>query len=200
MDTARYVLALLAVMMYPAAVGWWYLAHPLISFWRRLGRPMFYTVVGLGSLALMAVIYYLREPLLAVEYGSNRYLWALAALFYGASVYVELRCRKLLNLKTLLGVPELQRDGRGGRLISEGIYGRVRHPRYVAVWLGTVALALFTNYLAVYVIAVLLVPALNLVAVLEEKELRQRFGDEYVDYCRRVPRRFVPRFRSAAAS
>jgi protein-S-isoprenylcysteine O-methyltransferase Ste14 len=36
------------------------------------------------------------------------------------------------------------------------------------------------------------VPALFLVVILEERELRQRFGDAHVEYCRRVPR-FVPR-------
>ncbi|NIR46783.1 MAG: isoprenylcysteine carboxylmethyltransferase family protein [Gemmatimonadetes bacterium] len=200
MDTARYVLALLAVLMYPPAVGWWYVTHPFIGFWRRLGRPVFYGVVTVGSFAMMAIIYLFREPLLAVEYGTDPYLWPLAFLFYGASVYVELRCRKRLDLKILLGAPELERSGKGGRLITGGIYARMRHPRYVAVWLGTVAWALFTNYLAVYVIAVALVPALYLVAVLEERELRQRFGAEYVEYCRRVPRRFVPTLRSTGSS
>lgn len=61
-----------------------------------------------------------------------------------------------------------------------------------AVLLGTVAVAFFTNYLAVYIVAVLIVPALYLVVVLEERELRDRFGEQYVEYCRRVPR-FFPR-------
>jgi protein-S-isoprenylcysteine O-methyltransferase Ste14 len=61
----------------------------------------------------------------------------------------------------------------------------------MAVWLGTVAVALFANYLAVYVLALVLVPALYLVVVLEERELRERFGEDYVTYSQRVPR-FIP--------
>ena len=192
MNTARYVLALIAVMSYIPAVGWWYLVHPFVGFWRRLGRPAFYTIMTVTSLALMGAIYLIREPLLAVEYGTNRALWSLVVLFYGASSYIEIRCRKYLKRKILVGVPELAPGGGGGKLITEGIYSRVRHPRYIAVFLGTVAVAFFTNYLAVYILAVLVAPALYLVVLLEEKELRDRFGQPYIDYCRRVPR-FIPR-------
>ncbi|MGD2217804.1 MAG: isoprenylcysteine carboxylmethyltransferase family protein [Gemmatimonadales bacterium] len=192
MDKARYIVALLAVMSYPPAVGWWYLTHPFVGCWRRLGRPLFYTVVTIGSFIIMGAIYLVREPLLAVEYGTDRALWPLVVLFYGTSIYIEVRCRKYLKTKILIGVPELAPDGRGGRLITEGIYGRIRHPRYIAVWLGTLAVAFFTNYLAVYIIAIAILPALYLVVVLEEQELRDRFGEEYISYCERVPR-FFPR-------
>ena len=198
MDKVRYILALLAIMSYPPAVGWWYVTHPFVGFWRRLGRPAFYTIVTVLSFAIMGAIYLVREPLLAVEYGTNRAFWPLVVLFYGTSIYVEIRCRKHLKTKILMGAPELAPDGRGGKLITEGIYGRVRHPRYIAVWLGTVAAAFFTHYLAVYVIAIAIVPALYLVVLMEEKELRERFGEEHERYCDRVPR-FVPR-RSEAAS
>ncbi|NIN70387.1 MAG: hypothetical protein GTO46_00335 [Gemmatimonadetes bacterium] len=197
MDKARYILALIAIMSYPPAVGWWYLTHPFVDFWRRLGRLVFYTVVIIGSFIIMGAIYLVREPLLAVEYGTDRALWPLVVLFYGTSIYIEVRCRKYLKAKILMGVPELAPDGRGGRLITEGIYGRIRHPRYIAVWLGTVAVAFFTNYLAIYIIAVAILPALYLVVVMEEKELRDRFGEEYVRYCERVPR-FFPRRTGAS--
>jgi protein-S-isoprenylcysteine O-methyltransferase Ste14 len=191
-NTVRYVLAVLVVVSFPAAIGWWYVTHPFVEFWRKLGRPLFYTIMTAASFALIAALYAIREPLLAVEYGTNRALWPLVVLFYGTSVYIEARCRKHLKMKILVGVPELAPDGRGGKLITDGIYGRMRHPRYAAVWLGTVAFALFTNYLAVYILAIALIPALYLLVVLEEKELRDRFGDEYVRYCERVPR-FMPR-------
>ena len=90
-----------------------------------------------------------------------------------------------------MGVPELTADPTASKLLSEGIYGRVRHPRYVSVFFGTLAVAFFSNYLATWVLQLLMIPGLYLLAILEERELLDRFGEEYRLYMERVPR-FVP--------
>lgn len=69
----------------------------------------------------------------------------------------------------------------------------MRHPRYVSFLFGFLAVALFTNYLAIWVSLLLAFPLVYGLVLLEERELRQRFGKAYDDYARRVPR-FVPRF------
>ena len=195
MDTARYILALLCVLTYPGAILYWLLFHGLIDFWRKLGTGWTYTIVLSAFAALIAATYVVRAPLLTVDFGTVPVLWLAAGLSYLASVIIEIRCRKYLKFKTLVGLPEVRGDGDVGRLLTEGIYSKVRHPRYVSVWLGTLAVAFFTNYLAVYVIAVLLVPAGYLLVLLEERELRGRFGAEYAAYSERVPR-FFPRRQS----
>ena len=53
--------------------------------------------------------------------------------------------------------------------------------------------ALIANYLALYLIVALWLPGIYVIVLIEEKELRDRFGAAYDDYCRRVPR-FIPRF------
>ena len=75
---------------------------------------------------------------------------------------------------------------------SAGIYSRLRHPRYVESLLWILSYALFTNYLAMYVAFLLMLPIMHLVVLFEEKELKERFGVEYEEYCRRVPR-YIPR-------
>lgn len=192
MDTARYILATLSVVAYPATLLFWLIVHGFIGFWRKLGPGWTYAVVLALLAGPMTALYLARAPLLAVEFGTGPALWLAAALSYSISVVIEVRCRKHLKFKTLVGVPELGREGKGGRLITEGIYSKIRHPRYVSVWFGTLAVAFLTNYLALYVIAVLVIPALYIVVLLEERELRARFGSEYADYSERVPR-FFPR-------
>jgi protein-S-isoprenylcysteine O-methyltransferase Ste14 len=78
------------------------------------------------------------------------------------------------------------------RLLTEGIYSRIRHPRYVEVLLVIASLALIANNLASYVNWIIGIPSVLLIVRIEERELRDRFGAEYEAYCARVPR-FVPR-------
>ena len=192
LDHARYYLALLTLLTLPWALLYWYAVHPFIHFWRRVGPVAAYVcLVGMG-VALGFVIWPFRGALLATEYGTGPALWALALAAYGAAVWVELQCRKHLKFSMLVGVPEFAPQASGGKLLSEGIYGRVRHPRYVSVTFGMLAAALFCNYLAIWVLWVVTVPGLIGVVHFEESELRERFGEAYVEYSRRVPR-FIPR-------
>ena len=192
MDTARYVVALLAVTAFPAAMLYWVLVHPFVRFWRRLGLVPSYVVLFGVFFTTIGVVYALRGPLLAVEYGTNWLLVGIAGVLFATGMVVQGLAHRQLSAATFVGVPELQPSGKGGRLLQEGIYARVRHPRYLAVMLGTVAMAPFTNYLAAYVLAAIAFPWLYLIIVLEERELLDRFGSEYRSYQQRVPR-LIPR-------
>jgi protein-S-isoprenylcysteine O-methyltransferase Ste14 len=100
-----------------------------------------------------------------------------------------------LNFKKLSGIPELSKDNYPGELLTDGIYGRVRHPRYIEALLWVLGYSLFANYSGPFLVWLASLPVMYLVVVLEERELRERFGAAYVEYCRRVPR-FVPRLGS----
>jgi protein-S-isoprenylcysteine O-methyltransferase Ste14 len=104
--------------------------------------------------------------------------------------------RRHLTQRILVGVPEISSSDKG-RLITDGIYGRIRNPRYLEFLLLSFVYVAFANYSGVWVIYALMFPAIHLVVLLEEPELRERFGAEYEEYCRRVPR-YIPRRRSAA--
>ncbi len=194
MDKVRYVFALLTVVSVPAAVVLWLIVHPFIGFWRRLGPSLAYIIMAVLSLASIALLVSLRGPILRIEFGTNYILIAIGALLYAVSVFVEIRTRKHLKWRTLVGLPELSPEKPGPGLLTEGIYSRIRHPRYLAVTIGMFAFALFTNYLAMYVLVLLIIPGLYWVVLLEERELRDRFGSEYVSYSERVPM-FFPKLR-----
>lgn len=100
--------------------------------------------------------------------------------------------KKYLTFRILAGVPEFARDPhRQGHLLTEGPYARIRHPRYIEVVMWTFAYAFIANYVGAYVLALLTPLLVHLVVLLEERELRDRFGQEYVEYCARVPR-YIP--------
>jgi protein-S-isoprenylcysteine O-methyltransferase Ste14 len=105
-----------------------------------------------------------------------------------------LKRRRHLTPAILSGLPQLSQKHYPGVLLREGIYSRIRHPRYVEVTLWVLGYALFANFLASYLVAALTPAVLYLIVFLEERELAQRFGKEWEEYAREVPR-FVPRRR-----
>lgn len=193
-DKIAYGLALLTVLTLPGALLFWYLIHPFAAAWRKLGRRPTYSII-FGLWVLLAYgLWQFREPLLRVRYGFNPWLSALAVVLYVIAIYIEINCRKHLKFYILSGGPELARYG-PGELLKEGIYSRIRHPRYMSLMFGLAAAALFMNYQVVYLMAVAFVPGIYVLVLLEERELKQRFGDAYVEYSREVPR-FFPHWRS----
>lgn len=196
LTTAGYWLAAFMLAVFPAAVLYWLLVHPFAAFWRRLGRPAAYTVLALACMALAWWILRFHEAMLAVRWPLSWWLVGLGILLYGGSIWFEVQCRRHLRVATLLGAPEL--SAKPGRLLTGGIYQRMRHPRYTAVILGVVAWACFLNYPAIWLLAAAVPPAFWLIILLEERELKERFGADYEAYMRAVPNRLIPRPRPAA--
>jgi protein-S-isoprenylcysteine O-methyltransferase Ste14 len=78
--------------------------------------------------------------------------------------------------------------GLGTRLVTRGPYRYTRNPQYIGDCLNALGYMLLTNSWLTWVIGILGI-ILNLMAPLtEEPWLEQRFGKDYLDYKRRVPR------------
>lgn len=187
---AGYWLAAFMLAVFPAAVLYWLLIHPFAPFWRRLGRPLAYTVVTVVCLGVAWGIFQFHGAMLAVRWPFSWWLAGLGVVLYGAAIWFEVQCRRHLKVSTLVGAPEL--GDAPGKLLTEGIYRRLRHPRYTSVILGVTGWACFLNYPAIWLLAAAVVPAFWLVILLEERELVERFGAAYEEYRRQVPNRLVP--------
>jgi protein-S-isoprenylcysteine O-methyltransferase Ste14 len=186
-DAARYWLAVLLVVSMPAGLVYWFIVHPFIAFWRRVGVVKTYVVLSIVGVAMIAGLFLVRDSLLGTDFGTNWWLIGLALAVEAVAVVLYLRRKRHLDNKRLSGLQELDPSREDNRLLTEGPYGVIRHPRYVEVTLAVAAYALFSNYLAAYAIWVLTVICLVLIVPLEERELLDRFGDEYRRYRERVP-------------
>ncbi len=193
MDAVRYYIALALVVTMPPTLLPWLLIHPFIHFWRRLGPGLTHglvgTVMGLGGVGLFLV----RRSLLATDFGTNYFLAALGVLAEVGAIWLWVILYRHLSFSTLVGLPELAPQKYPTELITQGIYGRMRHPRYIQIILFIWGYALIANYPVAYAVAALWLPGIFIIARLEEKELRDRYGAAYEEYCRLVPR-FVPRW------
>jgi protein-S-isoprenylcysteine O-methyltransferase Ste14 len=188
MSTARYIIAVLLVISIPPALAWWFVIHPFVGFWRRVGKPITYTVMTVLFLGSVAGLFAIRDALVLTDLGTNWITVAVATVLIIPALWIAILRARYLSFAILTGVPELDADGTGGTLLNEGIYAVIRHPRYVEIVLGTLAYAAFANYLGGYIIALLTIPGIHAIVMIEERELAARFGEQYEAYRESVPR------------
>ncbi len=192
MDSVRYFVAVVTLVGVPPGLLLWFVIHPFAPAWRRLGPRWTYAVLTPFVIALMFALFQWRGVLLSTDFGTSYVLAALGIVCVAAAAMIKSRRSKQLTSRILMGIPELSTRPEDQRLLTEGIYARIRHPRYIEALLWTLGYAFFANYLGTYVVVTLSFLAVYLIVLLEERELRARFGTAYVEYCSRVPR-FLPR-------
>ena len=191
MNELRYVLAVVVVVGVPPAVAYWYLIHGFVGFWRRIGTPWSVTVLASSLGAALGILAIERRTLVGSDLGAS---WALAlagALCLAASFALLRRLRERITRRTMTGVPELEGERDPATLVTGGIYGRIRHPRYAQLAVALLGYSLVANYTGSYATVLASLAAVYGIVLLEERELRRRFGRVYDEYCARVPR-FLP--------
>jgi protein-S-isoprenylcysteine O-methyltransferase Ste14 len=77
---------------------------------------------------------------------------------------------------------------RTSALVDRGVLGIVRHPQYLAGVLISIALPLITWHWLVVVLGLLAAPIYYWNTYDEEERCIEKFGDDYRDYMKRVPR------------
>lgn len=132
-------------------------------------------------------------------------IWILDSFFFRYSIFlspfVPLYLR--LILASLIFVPAiyLVRSGHraasdealsSSRLLTDGAFSRVRHPLYLASLLFYLLLIVLTLSLISLLVFMGVFIFYNTIAAYEEKFLERKFGPEYSDYRKKVPR-WIPR-------
>ena len=130
-------------------------------------------------LVLLNAEYWFKDPL------SIRQLISWALLL--ASIFPPIHGFILINK---VGKPEGQME-QTTKLIEAGLYKYIRHPMYSSFFLaGPGAFLKNVTFLTAGLVMICLVSA-YLTAKVEEKELIERFGEDYVQYMNRT-RMFIP--------
>ncbi len=192
MKLLDWVAAAVLFLQFPIPI-FWLIMHPLAGFWRRHLKAGYLLACVTAWGAVIAFLSVFHERLFASAHAPA---WAIAlglALII-ADGYILFRVERELGGKRLVGHAELTG---GGELATQGLYARVRHPRYAGMMLSVLGASLIAGSLLLWMAAavwwLLALAAINL----EERELRARFGTAYEAYSKRVPRflpfRFWPR-------
>lgn len=171
----------------------WLFVHPFKDFWVRQGRTV-YTVWAPAVWGTFAIALALGHRWLFAERWSHRLgFWLVGAVLLSIDFYLLTRVERDLGWRILVGLPELWPQGNAGRVAQEGIYARVRHPRYLGMMLAYVGAACYTRAPRVLALAFIGCALAVFISELEERELLGRHGEEYARYRARVPR-FIPRW------
>jgi protein-S-isoprenylcysteine O-methyltransferase Ste14 len=99
---------------------------------------------------------------------------------------------RLLGIRGITGVPEIF-ERLKETLVTKGPFAAVRHPTYLAHTLMFFGVFLITGSVSVGIITLLDIVIANIIIIpLEERELTNRFGQDYISYKKKVPSRMIP--------
>jgi protein-S-isoprenylcysteine O-methyltransferase Ste14 len=168
----------------------WFVFHPAIGFWRRMGNRAFWVALPVW-LIFAAGIVISRHQLFSRRVERNALTWIVGGFLFIVAQWLDAQTRHAFGWRRLAGLTEINPEHRLCGVIRVGIYGRVRHPRYLLYMLMMLSMAFLTGAYAIFLLAILNVLLYQIVAPLEERELLDQYGPQYEDYRRSVPR-FVP--------
>ena len=188
METFRYIVALLLVTLVPAMCFYWLLLHGLLPLWKRLGISASQYLLWAAVLALAFYLSTWRDVFLTRDFGFHPIPATIGIILLAGAIVFRLNIERYLPWRVQLGLPEIDPVGHAHKLVTEGPYEHVRHPRYVQVFLALAGWAFLANYAAGYVAALLWLPLMLIIVRLEETELHRRFGAAYTIYRDRVGR------------
>lgn len=190
MTFLRWVAAFVLFLQLPIPL-FWFVVHPSIGFWRRHQTAAYFTGVLIAWPAVTASLILFRNELFLRDVpAAGRIAVGIALILF--ELWIFGRVKRDLGIAKFVGKTELSGSG---EVISRGIYGRIRHPRYLGSFIAILGACFLAGTRMLWFVAAVWT-VLTLIAIaMEEREMCTRFGESYLEYRRTVPR-FIPLRRS----
>ena len=123
----------------------------------------------------------------------------LLGTLFGAAEWIKLSVFLLGGLVMVLGLLIMGKGWKkiheaNGNLVTDGIYSRIRHPQYSGLFLITIGMLIQWPTIITIVMWPVLMFAYYRLAMREENEIEDQFGEAYLLYKKNVPA-FIPRFQ-----
>lgn len=172
----------------------WGIFQANAKFWKRFGRGvyvasfLFYTLVTALTLKYTGAIIAYRTIATPTTIAIGLVLIIVGGIV--ASIAM-----KELSLTTLVALPQLLPERYASKLVTTGLYSKMRHPRYLGFWVMALGFWFATGLWIMWILFVWSLIGFVTLGILEERELQQRFGKSYKEYMQRVPR-FLPKIFS----
>ncbi|HHT9119791.1 MAG TPA: methyltransferase family protein [Candidatus Hypogeohydataceae bacterium YC41] len=171
---------------------WLILLHILAK--KEIKFPLllwFYLSIGIVWLIGLYLAFTLQDVLFSSRFKTNIFLQGIGFLFLIIALIIEWQSAKVMGLKRLICLTELQQTGSPDKLVTTGIYYYARHPRYIEYPLLPLGFALIFGYKFLLVFSFYLFVGYTIASYFEDAELLNRFGEAYSKYQKEVPRFFI---------
>jgi protein-S-isoprenylcysteine O-methyltransferase Ste14 len=186
-------IALMVWMMWPIIPILLIPVHLSPKFWRKINILTYLFLLALW-LPVAYLILLSQDLLLQIAVEFPIFIITFGLILIITGVIIHIWTAKLLGIKALIGYNEIRPDNERSNLITSSLFSITRHPTYLAhtsLWLG---FFLLTGLISLGLLAIIdLLLSYFIIIPLEERELVQRFGQEYMDDEKKVPK-FFPRF------
>lgn len=186
MNIFRWVAATIFWLQLPNPL-FWLVVHPQIRYWRGRSRAAYVTAV-VTAWGLVTVFLIVFHGLIFRQTVPGDLRIGFGLLLIAADIWLFARARRDLGTARLIGKTELSG---GGEVVDTGIYAHVRNPRYTGMIASVIGACVLAATPAMWKICGAWLALVLVVIGFEERELRERLGAPYIEYCRRVPR-FIP--------
>jgi protein-S-isoprenylcysteine O-methyltransferase Ste14 len=192
------LIALSVIIFWPVIPLFWIPVHLMTGLFKRLGlATLIFPIIFWLPLAYN--LYSIKEHLLFYQITMPAFLTYPGWAFFISGLALHILTGIYLRFG-LIGIPEFS-DKVKMHLVKKGPFAVVRHPTYLAHSMIFLGAFLITGILTVALIAVLDFFTVQVIIIpFEEKELQRRFGDEYMEYKRRVPKFFPKLMRHSCIS
>lgn len=184
----------LACVVYSTIPSFWLIIHPRVDYWRSRTRSPYRVLVPLW-IAMWIVLALLTTPWRHIVLYDTPWAWIPAIALFATGLYLYSQSGKHFSRAQLGGVPEVLHGHREQRLVTTGIRAHVRHPVYLAHLCEMLAWSMGTGLVVCYSLTAFAIVTGAIMITMEDAELEQRFGKEYVAYREQVPA-VLPRLRA----
>jgi protein-S-isoprenylcysteine O-methyltransferase Ste14 len=176
----------IACVVYSTIPAFWLLIHPPAEFWRSRRASPYLILLPLW-VAMWAAAAAITAPWRGVLVYASGWTWIPAGALFCAGLMLYKLAHSGFSLTQLGGLPELLPNHSHQRLVTTGIRARVRHPVYLGHLCEMLAWSLGTGLAVCWALTAFAIVTGAAMITMEDKELENRFGEEYRQYRSTVP-------------
>ena len=179
-------LAIITIMLIPLVPLFWIPVHGLSKLFKRLGIFTYITPM-ITWLPIAWLIYVNRTGILRYKLDLPAMVEVMGWLVFLVGMLLQLWTIKLLGGGRIMGLPEVT-DIMESKIIMTGPFTVIRHPTYLSHSIMFIGVFFISGVIALGIITLIDAIIVNLFVIpLEDRELIERFGDDYRRYKNRVP-------------